>query len=133
MRVFITIIAAGLLTCLPLSSQSKYEIRAAWLTTIGALDFPDQKANSAQGVIRQKRELCRILDLNDGENLEGEVPERYFSDCLKKLKEDSISKAIEEVKKQFAAADGVEEKRQAAALLQQLVKQKEKLKSGDIR
>ena len=62
MRVFITIIAAGLLTCLPLSSQSKYEIRAAWLTTIGALDFPDQKANSAQGVIRQKRELCRILD-----------------------------------------------------------------------
>ena len=78
-------------------------------------------------------ELCRIFDLNDGENLEGEVPERYFSDCLKKLKEDSISKAIEEVKKQFAAADGVEEKRQAAALLQQLVKQKEKLKSGDIR
>lgn len=62
MRVFITILIAGLLTCLPLSSQSKYEIRAAWLTTIGALDFPMQKANSPQGVIRQKRELCRILD-----------------------------------------------------------------------
>ena len=62
MRVFITILIAGLLTCLPLSSQSKYVIRAAWLPTIGALDFPMQKANSPQGVIRQKRELCRILD-----------------------------------------------------------------------
>ncbi len=78
-------------------------------------------------------ELCRILDLNDGNNLEGEVPQKYYFDCLKRLKEDSIAKAIEEVKKQFSATDDVEEKRQAAALLQQLVKQKEKLKSGDIR
>ena len=78
-------------------------------------------------------ELCRILDLNDGENLEGEVPQKYFSDCVARLKSDSIAQAIEEVKKQFAAADGIEEKRQAAALLQQLIKQKEKIKSGDIR
>ncbi len=78
-------------------------------------------------------ELCRILDLNDGENLGGEVQERYFNDCLRRLKSDRISKVIDEVKRQFAAADGVEEKRKAAALLQQLIEQKEKLKSGDIR
>ena len=78
-------------------------------------------------------ELCRILDLNDGENLGGEVQERYFNDCLRRLKSDRISKVIDEVKRQFAAADDVEEKRKAAALLQQLIEQKEKLKSGDIR
>ncbi len=78
-------------------------------------------------------ELCRILDLNDGENLNGDVPKRYFFDCLRKLKTDSINKAIEEVKRKFSSSDDVEEKRQAAAVLQQLIKQKEKLKSGDIR
>ena len=71
--------------------------------------------------------------MNDGENLGGEVQERYFNDCLRRLKSDRISKVIDEVKRQFAAADGVEEKRKAAALLQQLIEQKEKLKSGDIR
>lgn len=78
-------------------------------------------------------ELCRVLDLNDGENLEGEVPQRYFSDCLRLLKTESIADAIEEVKKQFSATDDVEEKRQTAELLQKLIKQKEKLKNGDIR
>ena len=77
-------------------------------------------------------ELCRVLDLNDGENLEGEVPQRYFSDCLRLLKTESIADAIEEVKKQFSATDHVEEKRQTAELLQKLIKQKEKLKNGDI-
>ena len=78
-------------------------------------------------------ELCRVLDLNDGENLGGDVQKRYFSDCLRQLQADRITKAIDEVKRQFAASDDVAEKRRAAEILQQLIKQKEKLKSGDIR
>ena len=78
-------------------------------------------------------ELCRVLDLNDGENLGGDVQKKYFSDCLRQLQADRITKAIDEVKRQFAASDDVAEKRRAAEILQQLIKQKEKLKSGDIR
>lgn len=43
-------------------SHPKYETRAVWLTTIGGLDWPRTKANSASGIERQKAELCRILD-----------------------------------------------------------------------
>lgn len=78
-------------------------------------------------------ELCRVLDLNDGENLEGEVSRKCFFDCLRRLKAESIAQAIEEVKKKYAATDDSEGRRQAAELLQQLLKQKEKLKSGDVR
>ena len=78
-------------------------------------------------------ELCRVLDLNDGENLNGDVQRRYFDDCLRRLRSDRITKAIDEVKRQYAAADDVEEKRRAAEVLQQLIEQKEKIKSGDIR
>ena len=78
-------------------------------------------------------ELCRVLDLNDGENLNGDVQRRYFDDCLRRLRSDRITKAIDEVKRKFSATDDVEEKRRAAEVLQQLIEQKEKLKSGDIR
>lgn len=44
------------------SIQSKYEIRATWLTTLGGLDWPSQKATSAGSIERQKKELCNILD-----------------------------------------------------------------------
>lgn len=43
-------------------SQPKYEIRATWLTTLGGLDWPSQKATSAKSIERQKQELCEILD-----------------------------------------------------------------------
>ncbi len=77
-------------------------------------------------------ELTRILDLNDGESLDGEVQQKYFADCLRRLEGDAISRAIEEIKKKFASAADAEEKARAAAALQKLIKQKEKIKSGDI-
>lgn len=43
-------------------SQPKYEIRATWLTTLGGLDWPSQKATSSKTIERQKQELCQILD-----------------------------------------------------------------------
>ena len=45
------------------SATEKYEIRAAWITTIGGLDWPASKATSAYGIKRQKDELCRQLDI----------------------------------------------------------------------
>lgn len=45
------------------SATEKYEIRAAWITTIGGLDWPASKATSAYGIKRQKDELCRQLDM----------------------------------------------------------------------
>ena len=40
----------------------KYEIRAAWLTTLGGMDWPSAKAVSASGIKKQQEELCHILD-----------------------------------------------------------------------
>ena len=42
--------------------QQKVETRAVWLTTLNGLDWPRQKANSPDGINRQKQELLRILD-----------------------------------------------------------------------
>ena len=45
-----------------LLAQKKYEVRATWLTTLGGMDWPTQKANSPEGIQKQKDELCNILD-----------------------------------------------------------------------
>ena len=43
-------------------AQPKHEIRATWITTLGGMDWPRQKATNAEGIRRQKQELCQILD-----------------------------------------------------------------------
>lgn len=40
----------------------KYEMRAAWVTSLYGLDWPTVKANSQSGIERQKKELCLLLD-----------------------------------------------------------------------
>lgn len=45
-----------------LQAQPKEEIRATWLTTLGGMDWPTRKANSAKGIEAQKNELIRQLD-----------------------------------------------------------------------
>lgn len=40
----------------------KYEVRAAWLTTIGGLDFPHSYAQKERSIEKQKQELRTILD-----------------------------------------------------------------------
>ncbi len=40
----------------------KYELRAAWITTIYGLDWPQTKATNAEGIRRQKAEILEILD-----------------------------------------------------------------------
>lgn len=41
----------------------KREVRAVWLTTIGGLDWPHNKAYNGQGIEAQQQELCNVLDL----------------------------------------------------------------------
>ncbi len=43
-------------------SQPKYETRAVWLTTLGGMDWPRNKATNADGIRRQQQELCDVLD-----------------------------------------------------------------------
>ena len=61
MRIlFILFICLG--TLLPAQAAPKQEIRASWITTLGGLDWPSQKATSPARIERQKKELGNILD-----------------------------------------------------------------------
>ncbi|MGL5272645.1 MAG: glycoside hydrolase family 10 protein [Phocaeicola sp.] len=61
MQKYIVLIAF-LFSALITWSQPKQEVRAVWITTLGGMDWPQQKAGSAIGIERQKRELCEQLD-----------------------------------------------------------------------
>ena len=61
LRYAISLLLVWLAT-IQLGAQSKYEIRATWLTTLGGLDWPSHKATSARGIEQQKTELCNLLD-----------------------------------------------------------------------
>lgn len=61
MRYYITF-ALLFFMCVTLKSQAKYEVRAAWITTAYALDWPRIKATNAAGIRQQKAELIEILD-----------------------------------------------------------------------
>lgn len=62
MRIIITTLILFLSFQIQISSQPKREIRATWLTTLGGLDWPHNKAYSPSTVNSQKEELCTILD-----------------------------------------------------------------------
>ncbi len=62
MRTIIITLLLVIPSFLPVISQPKYEIRATWLTTLGGMDWPRNKAGNASGIQRQQKELCDILD-----------------------------------------------------------------------
>ena len=62
MRTFFFFLLIVVLGILPIQAQPKHEIRATWLTTLGGMDWPRQKATNAQNIEKQKQELCHILD-----------------------------------------------------------------------
>ena len=62
MRTFLITLTILLLTMAQTAAQPKHEIRATWLTTFGGMDWPRNKATSAEGIRRQQQELCDILD-----------------------------------------------------------------------
>ncbi len=76
-------------------------------------------------------ELCRILDYSAGETLSGEVAVKSFYDCVTKLKLNRIDKRINSLKAQSEAQREISQKIAIASEINQLIKQKEKLKSGE--
>ena len=62
MKTFLIILTISLLAITPITAQPKHEIRATWLTTLGGMDWPRNKATSAESIQRQQQELCEILD-----------------------------------------------------------------------
>lgn len=58
----ILIIILLLLTFYTTNAQQKHEVRAAWITTAYALDWPGNKATTPAGIRQQKEQLIDILD-----------------------------------------------------------------------
>ena len=62
MRTFLILLTISLFAFMQAKAQPKHEIRATWLTTLGGMDWPRNKATNAQTIEKQKQELCNILD-----------------------------------------------------------------------
>ncbi len=75
-------------------------------------------------------ELCRILDFSDG-RLDGQVNEDYFYDCIKKLKIYDLDRTINALRAQAKKESEVASARRILNEINELIQQKEKLKSGD--
>ena len=75
-------------------------------------------------------ELCRILDFSDG-RLDGQVNEDYFYDCIKKLKIYDLDRTINALRAQAKKESEVASARRILIEINELIQQKEKLKSGD--
>ena len=71
MRTFFITLLLVIVSFLSVFSQPKYEIRATWLTTLGGMDWPRNKAVNASGIRRQQKELCDILDRLKAANFYG--------------------------------------------------------------
>ena len=77
-------------------------------------------------------ELNRILDYSEGGGFTGEVAEKYFFDCLVKLKLAEIDSRIAEEKKKLAGAQELTVRASIAQRLSELTKQREKIKNGAV-
>jgi DNA primase len=75
-------------------------------------------------------ELTRILDYSDGQSFSGEIAEKYFNDCLTKLKINAIDKVISALSTSLKSATEVEARAEIAKRISTLLKQKEKIKNG---
>ncbi len=62
MRTFLLILLSTFLIIAKAEAQPKHEIRATWLTTLGGMDWPRNKATNAPSMLKQQQELCAILD-----------------------------------------------------------------------
>lgn len=74
-------------------------------------------------------ELSRILDFENQSGLQGEVGEKYFNDCIIKLKINAIDEEIAALTKQMGGIDDLIERAKVAQKINELAKQKEKIKS----
>ena len=75
-------------------------------------------------------ELTRVLDYS-GDSLEGEIAQKYFRDCIKKLKLNEIDGQISVIKQKIQKENGLEARKALTAVLQNLLKKQSKIKSGE--
>lgn len=75
-------------------------------------------------------ELTRILDYSDGAGLTGAVAGKYFADSVLKLKKDHIDGEIKSLTDRIGRLSDAEERLRCATRIDELLKQKEKLKNG---
>ena len=68
---------------LPLAAQPpKHEVRAAWITAVYGLDWPQTRTTSPEGIRKQQAELIEILDRLKAANFEhSTVPDPYTGRC----------------------------------------------------
>lgn len=76
-------------------------------------------------------ELTRILDYSDGQSFNSEVSAKYFADCVKKLRINSLDKQINALTVQLGAERDVEARQKIAQQISTLLKQKEKIRNGE--
>lgn len=76
-------------------------------------------------------ELDKILDYSEGGGLTGEIGEKYFSDCVKKLKLDAVERRIAEEKERSATITDIGEQAAAAQKINALTKEREKIRKGE--
>ena len=75
-------------------------------------------------------ELNKILDYADGSGLDGEVGEKYFNDCLIKLKLNGIDEEISVLTKSLSRISDLIDRAKVAQKINELAKLKEKIKTG---
>lgn len=75
-------------------------------------------------------ELTRVLDYSD-DSLSGEVSEKYFRDCIRKLKLGEIDGQIGVIKQKIQTENDINARKSLTAVLQNLLKKQSKLKSGE--
>lgn len=74
-------------------------------------------------------ELCRILDYSDGDRFKGEVAEKYFYDCVKKLKLNAIDRQIASLKPLIDSETDTSKRKQMAQVMQNLIQSRRNLNS----
>ncbi len=86
------------------------------------------RASGLFDVMNPEGELAEILNLDYGENLEGEVAERFFLDSVRTLESKSLDEQIALLRAQHAKADTLEARREIAQKMSDLIMKKSKNK-----
>lgn len=76
-------------------------------------------------------ELNRILDNAEGGGFTGAVAEKYFADCLLKLKLDDIDERIAAETKRLSGVEDINKRAEIAQAIYALARQREKIKNGE--
>lgn len=71
-------------------------------------------------------ELCRILDYSDGDSFNGEVAQKFFYDCIKRLNDAAADRQISRLKSLIESESDSEKRKQLTYKMQKLLLSKRK-------